>query len=427
MKRLLLAGILLIILLIPGLMFAQTATPTPTIYVIPTSTPTPTGTQSPTVTRTPTRTGTPTVTRTPTRTPIPPEKYQGFLVFNDDFNQYFHLENQCWEGPWEAWLRDPANVSNCEGTSSDNWPYIRRNSYPESIASDRAWRPGFLTTKVYCDEESTMMIISMSKQEGDPDSEPEDWTDIMIEVDVHLVPHTTFGIMWSLDVDNDSLEPVQLKRPAHGYVMIVGPWEPDNPTDPTFPDTSVEMTGDRGGYYSAYEIETAIPLSKKFNRLPIPGGTEGVDYWTQKIGPNKIVPVEPSISSLTYMRANRVYVFQLTWIKGQLTFRYQLRYAPSMGMAPVYYGCASLAAPTGICNEYNMRECWCEITHTGSMFEGNVNTPGAVGLYISGSPGADCGVQTNAQLQQSFDNVKIYSFRPIPPTPTPTRTPTVIG
>jgi len=335
-------------------------------------------------------------------------------VFNDDFNQYYHNEYQCWSGPWELWLRDPAALYTCTGDATDNWPYIRRNNYPTTIASDRAWRPGFLTTKVYCDDEAAMFIIEMSKQEGSPDAEPEDWTDILIEIDVHVVENTTFGIMWGVDVNDDTKTPTMYKVPTSANIVVFGPWQPGNP-NPTYPNTEEEMVGDRGGYYSAYKITSGIPLASKFD----------TDLWQVEIPPTKIDPANPSTPALTYMRADRVYVFRLTTIAEQLTLKYQIRYAPTLGVAPVYYGCESLADTDGICTEAAMNDCWCEITNTGAMIVDRVGDAGAVGLYISGSPGASCAAKTDPQAQQSFDNVKIYSFRPIPPPPTPTRTPTL--
>lgn len=188
--------------------FAEGATPTPTV------TNTPTVTRTPTHTRTPqnTRTHTPTATRTntpkgfasiPTVTPTPgvveiPEKWQAFLIFSDDFNQYEHNEYECWVSPWELWLESPSDYTYCRGDETDAWPYVSFTDFPDAIASDRAWRPSFLTNKVNSDLESGMFMIEISKQ-GESDSEPEDWRDIMFEVDVHVVPESLFGIIWGAD------------------------------------------------------------------------------------------------------------------------------------------------------------------------------------------------------------------------------------
>jgi len=188
--------------------FSLLPTPTPTITPTPTVTRTPTNTRTPS--RTPTTTRTPTRTRTPTqgfvyptKTAIPsitgiPEKWQGFLVFSDDFNQYSHSPYACWDTPWELWVENPSIRHTCGGSVGDTWPYVSKTNFPTFIASDRAWRPGFLTVPSFCSDNSAMMIIGLSKTDAE-EPEPEDWRDIMFEVDVNIVPDTLFGIIWGLD------------------------------------------------------------------------------------------------------------------------------------------------------------------------------------------------------------------------------------
>ena len=216
--------------------------------------------------------------------------------------------------------------------------------------------------------------------------------------------------------------PPQHHRPTTGYVLVVGPWEPNNPSNPKFPTYDSEFKDDRGGYFALYRITAGVAFENKFN----------VEDWEVAIPPTRIVPPNPSTAALTYMRANRVYVFQVSWYKERLSIRYQLRYAPTLGVAPIYYGCITSQAPTGVCTESNMAACWCDIAYTDEVVTDGCADVGAVGLFISGSEGSPSTAQTNPQLYQSFDNVKVYAFRPPPGsgapcgarTSTPTRTPT---
>lgn len=206
-------------------------TPTPTQTNTPTVTKTPTVTRTPSLTRTPTRT--PTRTRTPTaisvfatKTPTPgplniPDKANAFLVFSDDFNQYPQNPYTCWESPWEWWVEAPKYTHACIGAYGDNWPYISKTNFPTYIASDTAWRSGFLTTSNFCSDKSGMLIIGISKQDG-PEAEPEDWRDIMFEVDVNIVPDTLFGIVWG--VDPGEAIPVPTATPTPTLTRTPTPW-----------------------------------------------------------------------------------------------------------------------------------------------------------------------------------------------------------
>lgn len=220
--------------------------------------------------------------------------------------------------------------------------------------------------------------------------------------------------------------PPQHYRPDTAYVLVVGPWQPQVPDNPKFPSHESEFNDGRGGYYALYRITDAVPFEDKFN----------IDAWEVAIPPTRIVPINPSTPALTYMKANRVYVFQVSWYKERLSIRYQLRWAPTLGVAPVYYGCATDLAPTGICSEASMDACWCDVAYDEAEVDDGCAAPGASGLFLSGAPGSSAEPETNPQLFQSFDNVKVYAFRPPPgdgapcggtgsnPTPVPTLTPT---
>jgi hypothetical protein len=220
-------------------------------------------------------------------------------------------------------------------------------------------------------------------------------------------------------------EPIQTTRPTTAYVLIVGPYHPTDPSLAKFPSNTSEFGPDRGGYFALYRITEDVAIEDKFN----------VEDWEVAIPPTRFSPINPSVESLTYMRANRTYVFQVSWYKERLAIRYQLRYAPTIGVAPVYYGCATPKDDDGICSENDMANCWCDIVYTDVLVDDGCADPGAVGLFISGAGQATCTNRTNPQQYQSFDNVKVYAFRPppgsgsdcggsLPPTPTRTRTAT---
>lgn len=219
-------------------------------------------------------------------------------------------------------------------------------------------------------------------------------------------------------------DPIQLTRPTSAYVLIVGPYHPTNPSVARFPTSTAEFNVNRGAYFALYRITPGVAFADKFN----------VEDWEVAIPPTRLIPVNPSVESLTYMRAYRTYVFQVSWYKERLSVRYQLRYAPTIGQPPVYYGCISSEDEDGICSESNMENCWCDVVYSTSQVDDGCADPGSVGLFIS-SVGGNCTPRANPQNYQSFDNVKVYAFRPPPGSgaectgslpATPTRTPTAV-
>ena len=410
-------------------------TPSPT--PIHTATPTRTGTpptaipgftRSPTPVPTLTPTSTPIASPTPTRTPqftptpaFPGGRYEGYLTFLDDFNQYTHEEKQCWESPWELWLESPEKPTECAGGDSDNWPFIQRTDYPTYIANDTAWRPGFLTTKVFCEDESAIFMVSKSNPDG-PDFEEEDWSDITIEVDANIVPNTTFGIVFSLVPENNGVTPITAKVPFTAHVVLFHPYDPYHPDNPTFPASMQEVglwNFERGMYVSFYRITGDEEAGHEFDP----------DAWEYRYGyPFRLLPTNPSSQFLTYF-PSATYVFQVTYYRAWVNVKYMLRWGPTIGTPTIYYGCESEAAPTGECTEVTMQDCWCDAFRTNTFYNTGVpgeGVAGGVGLFITGAENASCIPVTNPQLQQSFDNFKVFSFRPPPNTPTPVPRPTLM-
>ncbi len=333
----------------------------------------------------------------------------GSLVVEDNFNTYSHNQSACWTGtPWELWV-DGAFYDDegdqCKGYAGfDNWPFINTTGFNSNADNDDALKPGQLTTYVFCPRESAMMVARQSKPDH-PSYNPDEWTNVRLEMDLEVVQFTSAGFAWAMSIDPavDALSPEQIKYPSDGYAFWIEPYEPP-PNDgyPGFPNS----TGDpnRRGRWRLARINGMDRLSN----------VSGVYDWTRLTDPHIIEPLDPttvSTESLNYMRSGRVYTFQLDWYCGQLRVRYMIKWAPTPGVATEYYGCSSALDADGICSEADRDNCWCTLTEvpmTG-LDASPIAGPGMVGYYLSGSYSGMCSTQIGGN---DYDNFKAYALPP---------------
>ncbi len=105
------------------------------------------------------------------------------------------------------------------------------------------------------------------------------------------------------------------------------------------------------------------------------------------------------------------YRFKVDYFCGNFRAQVLMIYGAS-GTHPadtLYYGCKSTAAPTGICTESNIDDCWCTIVEgpIAGIDPAPLDRPGMAGIYSSGGYAGMCSVNMSRPV---YDNFKASAF-----------------
>ncbi len=336
------------------------------------------------------------------------------LVWSDDFD-YTTGQTACWGSNgrgWEQWVDDawydePGDP--CSGYSGwDNWLFADDYGFPDNL-DNGAWGTGFLTTYVYCQRESSMLVPQKSLP-GHPDYDPDDWTNVSLQFDFMPRQFSAVGILWGMTGIDQTLNPEQIREPADGYAFYLDPYEPP-PNDgyPGWPASAGDPN--RMVRWRIARIEGKDRLQSDIS---------GVRKW-QTLADGVVNPDNAATENAGWMiQGNRVYTLRLDWYCGNFRVRYMSKWGPYPAEphpgGTTFYGCSSAADADGICCDQAgdvypgcMEDCWCTITE-GPMAGIDPNPviegPGAVGIYNSGAY-TFCSTNT---FRQGFDNFEARSF-----------------
>ncbi len=235
---------------------------------------------------------------------------------------------------------------------------------------------------------SVFHVIRDSIPPSDPDDgaenpypgnyDPAQWTNIRYEVDIAWHQLGLPGLVWNLSSTVDTNFGPADRKPADGYIFYITP------------GSSNGFTGSSANcVLPAYQSTWHLARVKGWDRL---GNISGQQDWVE-LANGPVVAKMPgtetaatlSTTSLQCLRTGRAFRFRLDWMYPSFRVQYLMPWGDTPGVDTLYYGCASAAAPTGICTDANIDDCWCEILQgpVDSIDPSPITTPGMVGFYRS--------------------------------------------
>ena len=306
-------------------------------------------------------------------------------VFFEDFESYSTSQQITWDSTqnwwqWQQWESGSSwkakfFVYAVKPSWADNDPYFM-------------WGQQHALALYGSPSNSVFHVIRDSIPPSDPNDgaenpypgnyDPAQWTNIRYEVDIAWHQLGLPGLVWNLSSTVDTNFGPADRKPADGYIFYITP------------GSSSGFTGSSSNcVLPAYQSTWHLARVKGWDRL---GNISGQQDWVE-LASGPLVPKMPgtetpatlSTTSLQCLRTARAFRFRLDWMYPSFRVQYLMPWGDTPGVDTLYYGCASAAAPTGICTDANIDDCWCEILPgpVDSIDPSPITTPGMVGFYRS--------------------------------------------